>query len=187
MKIGLDIDGVLSRHCDKMVDTLIARGKLPHGYTGSDWATWNPCETWHNLKWDDVKYVFCDADYWQDMLPFGGVAEFTQALKEQGHEIHIVTDRRWFSELEGITLEWLDKHGIAYDRLVILPGDEKARYCKSVGIERFIEDNYDNASAIADEVNISYLVERPYNYAETYPVNCLRMPMRCIVADLLGC
>ena len=66
-------------------------------------------------------------------------------LKEEGHNIYIITART--NKYDDIPYErtrnWLDKNKIVYDKLIIGAVD-KAKVCKNLGINIFIDDQINN-------------------------------------------
>ncbi|MCL2382910.1 MAG: hypothetical protein FWC79_01770 [Oscillospiraceae bacterium] len=147
MRIGVDIDGVLTnreqfqldygaKYC---LDNDIRYEINPKEYNvdgvfGFDSAQYE--EFWN-------KYLEFYAMY-EDARPFA--SEAIRKLKEDGHEIVIIT-ARWRTEREDesgekmrdIVKGWLAESEIAYDNL-IFSSEDKLDWCMSNGIDMMIED-----------------------------------------------
>lgn len=68
--------------------------------------------------------------------------ETINALHKQGHTIIIATARAedWHSEPEKITLEWLDKVGLKYDK-IYLGRVDKENICDTENADAFVDDD----------------------------------------------
>ena len=82
--------------------------------------------------------------------PREGVKEVLQKLKNQGHNIYVVTARS--NLYDDIPYErakkWLDNNKIPYDKLIINAKD-KAKVCKELDIQVFIDDQLHNCLELA--------------------------------------
>lgn len=151
MKIGIDIDGVLTdihtffldygskfsyeRNLNGIVKNegyyiteILGCDKSEHG------------KFWHrNLKYYRQK------KYTREFAP-----EIIRKLKKQGDEIHIITARR---EVERKwTAKWLKENRISYDKLIMT--EEKLEYCIENNIDLMIEDNSDNINKISTKIPV---------------------------------
>ena len=148
MRIGIDIDNTLNKVQDKLnkaaFDYAISLGKKIDNYD-------NPLE--------DIK---------NNALPRENVKEVIDKLKEDGHEIYIVTarDSEFHDDPYKLSKDWLDKNNIYYDRLIV-NAREKASVCKNENIDLFIDDQLNNCLSVANVgIKTIMITDRIYNYNE---------------------
>ena len=164
MKIGIDIDGVL---------TDIEKWQLDYGskffyekykksitnYKGLD--TINIFEV--NKKQNDEFWSYYFKDYCINISPREFAKEITKRLIEDGNEVYIITARgsyeshslkvMSYEENKKIAKEWLDKNGIAYNKIIFTP-DDKLDICISNKIDLMIEDNPKNIKQISSKIPV---------------------------------
>ncbi len=86
--------------------------------------------------------------------------EVLDRLKKKGYTLILVTARP--QERNQITLEWLTKYHIPFDKLI--HSDEKAEICQKEEIEFFIDDNPHHLISIEEQLNISiFLMDMDHN------------------------
>lgn len=164
MRIAIDIDGVLtnseryqldygSKYC---VENNVDFGIYPDEY-----------EIKKIFNWETVKH---DEKFWDKYLekyireekarPFA--SEVIKKLKEDGHEIYILTARnkesKWFpdylkQEAEEITLNWLKENDIYYDKILFARG-KKLEFCLEYEIDIMIEDMVKNVNEISTKLPV---------------------------------
>lgn len=191
LRIGFDLDNCLSRTSEAALASLISKGLVQAGTTIDD-ATWLKWE-WDQeagtgfpgVTFEDMRAVFMEPAFWLGLETHQFPASLVRDIGRDA-EIHIVTDRRWFPELEALTRQWLDEHFIPYDQLVICKGTEKGGYCDQAMLDIFVEDSAENAVALAPNVVSVYLAEKVWNAGTELPVNCLRAPWDVIGSDLFA-
>jgi len=163
-KIMLDIDNVISstgRATSKWVKKLydIGPGDVPYKET-----SYNIEDAWKEMNFKKIKALFETREFWETIKPFSMVPQFVNQLRKWS-EVHILTDRRWYPELEEQTKSWLYNNKIKYDVLKIMKGKEKYIYCKDNNIDLAIEDQSNNAETIA---NVCPVILMRWNYNESY-------------------
>ena len=147
MRIGIDIDGVLTDIERFMIDYgskfFIEKNlplKLSPGF------------------YDDVKILNCTeeqaVEFWEEYIiyyfteykPRDFSAQIIKKLKEEGHEIYIITGRNeygvpreYIGKIKEMTEQWLKENDIIYDKLIYTEGS-KLPYCIGNYIELLIED-----------------------------------------------
>lgn len=92
--------------------------------------------------------------------PIEGAVEGLAALMDAGHEVHLVTARRWEvvqAEIEAATTEWLDEHGLVHSSLVF---DEDKTV---IPTDVFLDDAVHNYTAIERAGGNPVLFHQPYN------------------------
>ena len=83
------------------------------------------------------------------LMPFA--LEALQELKQQCHEIFIITNRgKIFSEHIALTNKRLQKDGVLFDEIHFCNGS-KTETCKACNIDVMIDDNFQVVSALAKE------------------------------------
>lgn len=151
MKIGIDIDGVL---------TDIHKFYLDYGSKYSYERKLNGIVNGDML--DIIDILGCDKSeyrkFWHKNLKYYRkkkyVREFApqiiRKLKKQGDEIHIITARR--ENERKWTTKWLKENRISYDKLIMT--EEKLEYCIENNIDLMIEDNPNNIEKISTKIPV---------------------------------
>ena len=164
MKIGIDIDGVL---------TDIEKWQLDYG---SKFYYENYNKEIINPKGYETNEIFnsdieCDDLFWDKYFKEYSInvkarkfaSEVISKLKQDGYEIYIITARGSFlshstnvmskEENEQIVKEWLKKNNIYYDNLIFSPED-KLEICIDNEVNMMIEDKTDNINKISDKIPV---------------------------------
>ena len=148
MRIGIDIDGVL---------TDIERFQLDYG-SKYFFENYKSGKIQNPNGYEILDIFSCNTDqdegYWKEYLeiyatkeksrPFAN--EVIAKLKEDGHEIYIITARflterndELGDKMRNIVINWLSENCISYDRIIFSPED-KRKICLENNIEIMIED-----------------------------------------------
>lgn len=160
MKIGVDCDGILYDFVASLQHFLTkyrgwSRFDLP------DALSWN--------FWDDQWSMTLEEflDYCADGVDSGVVfkwgdpevhsVEVLEALREDGHTLHVVTNRSFGSRSVENTESWLVEHGVPFDTLTF------SKDKTVVPVDIFIEDNVDNYNALVDAGVCAVMFDRPWN------------------------
>lgn len=164
MKIGIDIDGVL---------TDIEKWQLDYGskfyYENYNKGIINPKGYETNEIFDsDIK---CDDLFWNkyfkeysiNVEPRKFASEIISKLSNDGHQIYIITARGSFlshsnnvmskEENEQIVKEWLKNNNIYCDKIIFSPED-KLDICINNNINIMIEDKVENINKISSEIPV---------------------------------
>lgn len=164
MRIGIDIDGVLTdveqyvmdyftKYCtDNNIDYRIGESNYKY------YQAFNIDKKYEDDFWD--KYLESYALN-IECRPFA--SEVIKKLKEEGHEIYIVT-ARWLSNrddeigenMRNIVINWLNKHEINYDKLIFSRAskERKVDEIKEYGIDLMIEDSPSNINELSKIVPV---------------------------------
>lgn len=187
MKIGIDIDGVLtdierfivdygSKFCmENNIPIDIKPGEYDEKYT---------------FGWDDDQCL----EFWNKYLEYYvtkyNVREFApeviHKLKEEGNEIYIITARNEWGlpeesngKMKEFVSKWLQDNRIEYDRIIYTEGS-KLQYCVGNYIDVMIEDCPENILDISSKIKVFCYhciynskvkgknIERVYSWNEIY-------------------
>lgn len=113
--------------------------------------------------------IIIDQNVIEDALPCPGAIEAINRMKASGATVAFVTSRGYHPRALPSTIAALERHGIPYDDIIIVPhGMNKAeavmaKYPK--GFSRFIDDHVGNLESLvgAGLVRMPVLITRPWN------------------------
>jgi len=161
MKIGIDIDGVLT---DLHSHWLGMGSKFCYEHHIE--ANFDPTQYDHTnmfgITEEQAKNLYQHSfhPYINTTPARMGAKEVMQALKEK-HEIYIITARDNDEQTRQETITWLEKNEIPYDHIAF-PGENKLPYCKENQIELIIEDSPANIQMLSKEIPV-FCYYTPYN------------------------
>lgn len=146
MRIAVDIDDTLN-----VVDRIsrpsayIKRNNLPFRLINENTGAFLDTFDW---KSEDVAAFMREGGItiFTDAPVRKGACEALGRLREEGHEIIILTARQrdWFGNPEKLSRDWLEKRRIPYDEIVAeIQMDDKARFCREHGISAIVDDRVD--------------------------------------------
>lgn len=161
MRIGIDIDGVL---------TDIERFQLDYG---SKYCFENNIGEIINPKGYKIFEIFredkkMNMDFWNEYRELYGTkekirpfaSEIIKKLKEDGHEVYIITARYFTNEntkrgeeTREIVKCWLENSKVIYDKL-IFSGEDKLQCCIDNKIELMIDDSVENINKISNMIPV---------------------------------
>jgi 5'(3')-deoxyribonucleotidase len=141
---------------------------------------------WHRLEYDPIKrtgfvsvtqrdlaLMFTDPMFWMSLEIFAGVYPIIKQLSNE-YEVHIVTARYWYNDIEKATRYWLQQNNIPFDYLISAPSNQKWQYAIKNNLDWFIEDSIEAANLIAPVVKTVFLIDRPWNKSEQIVEGCVR-------------
>lgn len=147
MRIGIDIDGVLMDIERFIIDygtKFCMENNLPINIKIGEY---DECKMLNIEQEQAIKFwneylVYYATEY----SPREFAPEIIKRLKEEGHEIYIVTGRNdyglpkeYVGKMKEITEKWLKDNNIYYDKIIFTEGS-KLPYCVGNYIETMIED-----------------------------------------------
>ena len=146
MKIGIDIDGVITDISRFYLDygakyafeNNIEKIANPNGYELDEILGLTDEE--RSQFWKKYDEFYTKNIYTREFAP-----EIIEKLKNDGHEIHLITARK--PKEENWTTDWLEENKIYYDKLELT--EEKIDYCKNNNIDLMIEDKVKNVLEIS--------------------------------------
>ncbi len=148
MRIGIDIDNCISNFDDTLL-----KEYLKHDKELRNTGIIN--ENLENLRkgmfdWtDEEETSFYNSNiekFAKNLKPIEDSSYYIKKLKEDGHEIYIITGRNngEYTNPYELTIEWLAKYNIVYDKLILTDAyDKHAKtvVCLENNIDLMIEDN----------------------------------------------
>ena len=162
MKIGIDIDGVLTDLEKYQLDNGTRFYKKynkdivnPKGYEISE--IFGVDDSLDDLFWN--KYF---RDYSTNIDAREKADAVISKLKNEGYQIYIITARgNWLptdnsmskDECKKIVIDWLNRNNIKYDKIIFSPED-KLDICINNDIDIMIEDKVDNINKISTKIPV---------------------------------
>lgn len=187
MRIGIDIDGVLT-DCDRFVEEYGAKFCVENNLTYRiKPGEYNSSKELGISKENDEKFWNKYLkQYVTEYSPRDFASEVINRLKEECHEIYIITARNeWgftqedYGKMREYTEKWLKKNKIYYDKLIFTEGS-KVPYVIGNYIDVMIEDAPKHIKPIAKKVPVlAYYntynenikgknIKRVYNWYDIY-------------------
>ena len=154
MRIGIDIDNTLTKIQDELnkaaFEYAISLGKKIDNYDNSLEDINNNGDLYKEkfqLSYEELKYFLknIQEEITKKALPRENVKKTIDKLKEQGHEIYIITarDYEFHDDPYKLSKDWLDNNEIYYDKIIV-NAREKSSICIKEKIDIFIDDQYNN-------------------------------------------
>ena len=169
MKIGIDIDGVLTNMDSYMIDrgTKYFFGKNIFIKDASCYEIADVFgideETADDFWYSHIEEYFCNTD-----IKYGA-KEAIDILKNNGNQIYIITSRSrqgtviTEEEAHEITKKWLKENEVYYDEIYFTePGIGKRNVCEKLGIDIMIDDYVENILEVS-KVSKCIIFDAMYN------------------------
>ena len=170
MRIGIDIDNVISNFNDELLKEYLEHDKKlrntgiinenPHHITQGmfDWTK----EENDDFYYNNIERIA------KKLKPLSRAAEIISKLKNENNEIYIISsrDNGEYTNPKEMTEKWLSDNNIQYDVLILTYKGEKGKICKENNIDIMIDDS---AGICRDcfENNITTLImDKPCNREE---------------------
>jgi len=169
--IGLDIDGVI---VDSISSVLPMLSEICNRTVAYEDVTHPALTKFLNISEAEAEYIWeqiLETDLLQSSPEIDGAVESISALSR--HEIWLITGRPSF--LRGLTLSWLDKHRVKYDRIIFDSGKTEGNLSLERHCNVFVEDQLEVAKTLADSGVFTLLFNQPWNQAPSLPDNCRRV------------
>lgn len=168
MIIGIDIDNTITHTTEMILYYAQIYGKEQGLNTIPDMRHYYLEDI---LGWDrQIADDFLNAHLGQiyhDMQPKEQAIEVINHLKKE-HELILITSRnRQFPEVEEVTVSWLKRNGLFYDRLILNTTSNmhffnKLEVCRENQVDIMIEDHYKLVSEISPFLPV-IMFDYPYN------------------------
>ena len=159
MKIGIDIDGVLTNVIRYACDYGSKYFFLYYGKLDININAW-PLKDMFNVsdKEDKECWLTLVKNYSinESARPFA--AEIIEKMKKENNQIYIITARsadKWDDvdgKMNNILVSWLENNKIKYDKLIV--SKDKLEICKKYNIDVMIEDKTENIKSISKKLPV---------------------------------
>lgn len=151
MRIGIDIDDTLTSIKDKLTDAAIRYAKSLNkdvDYNIVDiYNNGNIYQKLFNFNYEELKYFLgaIQEEITNNAIPREKCVEVINKLHNDGNEIYIITarDKEFHEDPYLQSKEWLEKHLIYYDKLIVNARD-KGKVCIENDIDLLIDDSISN-------------------------------------------
>lgn len=152
MRIGLDIDNVITDLDDKLLKEFLIEDKKkrnsgiinPHAS-----HIINGMFDWSKKEVDDF-FAQNMQQLARELKPRRNCRKVIEKLLADGHEIYLITHRVYphYTEPYEVTVEWFEKHKIPYTQLIISSESDKTYECKKNKIEIMVDDRIDKCTVM---------------------------------------
>ncbi|NLI11244.1 5' nucleotidase, NT5C type [Pelotomaculum propionicicum] len=159
MKIGVDIDGVLANSLPLWVAEL--NNYFNVNKQLNEMHLYNVLKT-YEISQSELKLFLKHRGQYlmKSAEPVAGASHYLSRIKQQ-HEIYIITarDKRYQEE----TQEWLKKHNLPYDELILLGSHDKKEPCLERNLRVLVEDTLEIGVQVSAAGIPVLLLDAPYN------------------------
>ena len=159
MKIGIDIDNTITDIQEQLnqaaYDYAIKLGKdINKNIEVEDSKNdGNVYQKVYRFTYDELKYFLgtIQEEITNNAEPRLGAVEIIKKLRQEGHEIYIITarDDEFHENPYMLSKNWLDKNQIVYDKLIV-NARNKEIVCKEENIDIFIDDQLGNCLKVSN-------------------------------------
>lgn len=171
MRIGIDIDNVISNFNDVLLKEYLKHDKELRN-TGiidnSPYYITVGMFDWSKEENDDFYYNNIQRIA-MSLKPLRNAKQTIDKLKQEGNEIYIISSRdngEYVNPYE-MTVEWLEKYNIKYNKLILTDKYQKGPVCKEYKIDIMIEDSIKNCEDIENNGVKCFIMDTRYNKDET--------------------
>lgn len=169
MRIGVDIDNVLSNFNEELLKEFLKhdKGLRNSGIINKEAYITRGMFDWSKKEFNDFYYNNIERIA-NNLNVINGAKEYLKKLRDKGHEIYIISgrDNGEYSDPYKMTKEWLEKYNIEYDKLILTDSknsQEKGKVCKENNVSIMIDDS-DRIAIETDNMGITtLLMDTPYN------------------------
>ena len=171
MRIGVDIDNVLSNFNEVLLNDYIRhdkevrnKGIIKNNVYIREMFDWTKDEEQQYYN-DNIERL---AEFFE---PIKDCAKYIKKLREEGNAVYIISgrDNGEYSDPYNMTIKWLNKYGIEYDKLILTNAyhhQQKASACMENKIDLMIDDSRTVCEeCIKNNIN-SVLFNTDYNQDE---------------------
>lgn len=168
MRIGVDIDNVLSNFNDILLNEYKKHDKKINGN-----GIINPNVYIRQMfAWDkdyEENFYKLNIEYFASMFePIKECSKYIKLLKEEGNTIYIISgrDNGEYSNPYKMTIDWLKKYDIVYDKLFLVDAynsHSKTEVCLEYNIDVMIDDSKRMCKDMKDNGIRTLLMDTPYN------------------------
>ena len=168
MRIGIDIDNVLSNFNEVLLESYIKHDKEING-TGIVNKNFYIREMFDWDKDYEEKFYKSNIEYFASMFePIKDCSKIIKKLKEEGNTIYIISgrDNGEYMDPYKMTIEWLKKYDIGYDKLFLVDAynsHSKTEICLEYNVDVMIDDSKRMCKDLKENGIRALLMDTPYN------------------------
>lgn len=170
MKIGLDIDNVISDFDKTILEEFIKedKNKRNRGIINPDSRhITKGMFDWSN---EEVEDFFCKnmENLAKILEPREDVKYYMDKMLEDGHQLYLISHRAYphYNKPYEVTAEWLKKNKINYTKLILSKTPDKSDECKEYAIDVMVDDRVGQCAKMINKgINCIVMLTR-YNYKE---------------------
>ena len=168
MRIGVDIDNVLSNFNEILLNKYIEHDKSINGKGIVNQDVYIR----DMFNWDkeyEEKFYKENIEYFTSLFePIEECSKYVKLLKEEGNTIYIISgrDNGEYSNPYKMTIDWLKKYDIVYDKLFLVDAynsHSKTEICLEYNIDVMIDDSKRMCKDIKNNGIRALLMDTPYN------------------------
>jgi inosine-uridine nucleoside N-ribohydrolase/uncharacterized HAD superfamily protein len=177
MRIGIDIDNVISNFDDTLLKEYLKHDKeLRNTGIVNEHPKYLRDGMFDWTEQEEKSFYNANIERWAKSLkPLDDAQYYIQKLKEDGNEIYIISgrDNGEYENPYKLTEEWLEKYNIVYDKLILTNAynkQEKAEECVKNNVDIMIEDSTNTCLHLIENGIKTYTMNTRYNQNEL-PLN----------------
>ena len=166
MRIGLDIDNVISDFDKKLLEefTKEDKNKRNKGIINKDGNWIKDMFDWSNEEIDDFFQKHMQ-EFAKDFELVKDCKKYMDKLLDEGHKLYLITNRAYphYTNPYEVTTEWLKKNNINYTNLILSESYNKSKECKENNIDVMFDDSRRNVRFLLENNIKAYLMKTDYN------------------------
>ena len=170
MRIGIDIDNVISNFDDILLKEYLKQDKKlrNNGIINDSSYITKGMFDWSQEENDAFYYPNIERIA-KSLKPLHNARQIIDKLKQEGNEIYIISsrDNGEYSNPYQMTIDWLKKYEIFYDKLILTGKHQKGPACQENKIDIMIEDDPKNCEDIEKHGVTCWIMDTRYNKQET--------------------
>lgn len=169
MNIGLDIDNVITDFDKDILKGFLVEDKLKRNRGIINPNARHINEGMFDWTAEEVHDFYCrNMEQIAKTLPLRrGAKKYMQKLVDEGHKLILISHRAYphYLEPEKTTLDWLEKKGLPYTKLVLSKTPGKVAECVREKIDIIFDDRVDSARYMRQGGVNCYVMLTRYNRA----------------------
>ncbi len=171
MNIGVDVDNVLSKFDEALMTEFLIHDKTLRGKGVVDSTKYitQGMFDWSKSEKDDFYHKNIEKIV-SDLEVVDGARYYINKLRHDGHKIFIISgrDNGEYSNPYELTKNWLDRHKIEYDGLILTNAyencnEQKAKACLRYDVKIMIDDSIEKCQECLENGIEALLMDTPYN------------------------
>lgn len=169
MRIGLDIDNVISNFDDTLTKEYLKHDKelRNNGIINKDKYITRGMFDWSEEE--NKEFYYSNIERIAKLLkPIKESVYYIKKLKQEGNEIYIISGREngEYTNAFKMTKEWLDKYEIPYDKIILTDTHsqhQKTEECIKNNIDIMIDDSVDKCKDLENNGITTYMMNTRFN------------------------